>query len=118
MKYIEEFRNGQAARAIANQISTEVRPDRTYNLMEFCGGHTHAIYRYGIQHLLPKNIHMIHGPGCPVCVLPIARIDSAIYLAEQPNVILCSYADMMRVPGSNRTSLLNAKAQGADVRLV
>ena len=86
--------------------------------MEFCGGHTHAISRYGLEDLLPKNVRMIHGPGCPVCVLPAGRIDMAILLAEQPNVTLCIYGDLMRVPGSRRSSPIAAKAQGADVRMV
>ncbi|MBF0169192.1 MAG: hydrogenase formation protein HypD, partial [Alphaproteobacteria bacterium] len=83
-----------------------------------CGGHTHAIFRYGIQDLLPKNVRMIHGPGCPVCVLPMGRIDGALHLAKQPGVILASYGDMLRVPGSGRDSLLKAKAQGADIRMI
>jgi hydrogenase expression/formation protein HypD len=86
--------------------------------MEFCGGHIHAIFRYGVQDLLPPQVRMIHGPGCPVCVLPMGRIDNAIWLARQEGVILCTYGDMMRVPGGSRTSLLKAKAQGADVRMV
>lgn len=118
MKYIEDFRNGEFAKALSNQIALHAHPDRHYQLMEFCGGHTHTIHRYGLPSLLPKNVEMIHGPGCPVCVLPIARIDKAIALASIPNVILCSYGDMLRVPGSNRHSLLKAKAEGADVRMV
>lgn len=118
MKYISEFRNGNLAKALARQISSIVDRDRHYKFMEFCGGHTHAIHRYGIPSLLPKNVEMIHGPGCPVCVLPIKRIDSAIALAKLPNVIFCSYADMLRVPGNDRKSLLKAKAEGADVRMV
>lgn len=118
MKYINEFRDGQLANALANQIKAEANPNRRYQLMEFCGGHTHAIHRYGIPSLLPSNIEMIHGPGCPVCVLPIARIDYAIALSEQPNVIFCSYGDMLRVPGTNQDSLLKAKARGADIRMV
>ncbi|OIP09581.1 MAG: hydrogenase formation protein HypD [Betaproteobacteria bacterium CG2_30_59_46] len=118
MKYIDEFRDGALARKLAADIRREAQPDRTYGLMEFCGGHTHAIFRYGVQGLLPDNIHMIHGPGCPVCVLPIGRVDSAIELARRPDVILCSYGDMLRVPGSNRMSLLKAKAGGADVRMI
>ena len=81
MKYIDEFRDGELARGIARRIAAEAQPGRTYNLMEFCGGHTHAISRYGIKDLLPAGINMIHGPGCPVCVLPIGRIDNAIELA-------------------------------------
>lgn len=86
--------------------------------MEFCGGHTHAIFRYGIPDLLPDNVNMIHGPGCPVCVLPISRLDMAIELAVSHGVILCSYGDMMRVPGSRKRNLLKARAAGADVRMV
>ncbi|MBZ0095395.1 MAG: hydrogenase formation protein HypD [Sulfuricella sp.] len=118
MKYIDEFRDGALARKLAADIRREAHPDRSYSLMEFCGGHTHAIFRYGIQDLLPDNVRMIHGPGCPVCVLPIGRVDSAIRLAKTPGVILCSYGDMLRVPGSDRVSLLKAKAAGADVRMI
>jgi hydrogenase expression/formation protein HypD len=118
MKYISEFRDGKMAQLIAEKIKRTVEPNRHYAIMEFCGGHTHAIHRYGITSLLPKNIELIHGPGCPVCILPIARIDYAIALAELPQVILCSYGDMLRVPGSDQYSLLKAKAKGADVRMV
>jgi hydrogenase expression/formation protein HypD len=86
--------------------------------MEFCGGHTHAIARYGLEDLLPENVRMIHGPGCPVCVLPVGRMDDAIKLAHRPDVTLCTYADLMRVPSSNGMSLLKAKAAGADIRMV
>ena len=86
--------------------------------MEFCGGHTHAIFRYGVQDLMPDNVQFVHGPGCPVCVLPIGRIDNAIQLAEAHGAILCSYGDMLRVPASGRRSLLKAKAAGADIRMV
>lgn len=118
MKYIDEFRQKGVARDLAATIAKEVQPDRIYNIMEFCGGHTHAIFRYGIQDLMPDNVNFIHGPGCPVCVLPIPRIDSAIELAERHGVILCSYGDMMRVPASRKRSLIKAKAAGADVRMV
>lgn len=118
MKYISDFRNGKFAQGIAKQIAETVEPHRHYKFMEFCGGHTHAIHRYGIPNLLPKNVEMIHGPGCPVCVLPIKRIDNAIALAQTPNVIFCSYGDMLRVPAGNRRNLLKAKAEGADVRMV
>lgn len=118
MKYIDEFRDGKLARALADAIASEADPGRSYYLMEFCGGHTHAIHRYGVQDLLPDNIHMVHGPGCPVCVLPMGRIDNAIALANKPGITLCTYGDMLRVPGSNTTSLLKAKAEGADVRMV
>jgi len=118
MKYIDEFRDGQRARALADAIAREARADRRYNLMEFCGGHTHAISRYGLADLLPPAIRMIHGPGCPVCVLPIGRIDSAIELSRRPGLVLCTYADTMRVPASGGLSLLQAKARGSDIRMV
>ncbi len=118
MKYIDEFRDGKLAQAIGAAIRREVDPARQYNLMEFCGGHTHAIARYGLPDLLPRNVRMIHGPGCPVCVLPIGRIDNAIEIAAQPNVILCSFGDTLRVPASGQMSLLKAKARGSDIRMV
>lgn len=118
MKYINDFRNGDYAKALANKIAQEVDPQRHYQFMEFCGGHTHTIHRYGLPSLLPNNVEMIHGPGCPVCILPIAIIDKAIYLAQLPNVILCSYGDMLRVPGSKGKSLLKARAEGADIRMI
>ncbi|MEA3413400.1 MAG: hydrogenase formation protein HypD [Pseudomonadota bacterium] len=118
MKYVEEFRRHDLARELAAGIANEVDPGRRYNLMEFCGGHTHAIFRYGVQDLMPSSVKFIHGPGCPVCVLPIGRIDNAIALAEHHGVILCTYGDMLRVPGSGRKSLLKVKAAGADIRMV
>lgn len=118
MKYIEEFRNPELAQHITQQIHAEAHPEQRYKFMEFCGGHTHAIYRYGIPSLLPDNVEMVHGPGCPVCVLAMSQIDKAIALAQQDNMIFCSYADMLRVPGSQQVNLLQAKAAGADVRMV
>ncbi len=118
MKYIDAFRDGTLARRIAHNIAVEVNPHRSYHLMEFCGGHTHAISKYGIADLLPSNIHMIHGPGCPVCVLPMGRLENVIQLAQTPNVILCSYGDMMRLPTAKGNCLLKVKALGADVRMV
>ena len=118
MKYIDEYRDGDLARAMAAAVAREASPDRRYQFMEFCGGHTHAISRYGIEDLLPANVQMVHGPGCPVCVLPIGRIDGAIRLALRPEVTLCTYADLMRVPASAGRSLLKAKAEGADIRMV
>jgi hydrogenase expression/formation protein HypD len=118
MKYIEEFRQKDLAKNLASVIKQEVDPSREYRLMEFCGGHTHAIFRYGVQDLMPDNVKFIHGPGCPVCVLPIGRIDNAIQLAVEHDVILCTYGDMLRVPASKRKSLLKIKAEGADVRMV
>ena len=94
------------------------RPERLYHFMEFCGGHTHAISRYGLEDLLPENVRMIHGPGCPVCVLPISRLEMAIECAQRPNVTLCTYGDLMRVPGAHGSSLLKAKAAGADIRMI
>ncbi len=118
MKYIDEFRDGDLARQIAARIAAEAQPDRRYSFMEFCGGHTHAISRYGVLELLPPNVRMIHGPGCPVCVLPIGRIDLAIRLALEWNVIVCTYGDTMRVPASDGLSLTKAKARGGDIRMV
>jgi len=118
MRYIREFRDGRAGAALARAIATEVRPDRDYYLMEFCGGHTHAIFRYGVQDLLPDNVHLVHGPGCPVCVLAVPRLDMAIRLARRPGVILASYGDMLRVPGSRRQSLLRARAEGCEVAML
>jgi hydrogenase expression/formation protein HypD len=118
MRYIRGFRDGGAAAALARLIAAEVDPTREYHLMEFCGGHTHAIFRYGVEDLLPGNIHLVHGPGCPVCVLAMPRLNAAIDLALQPNVTFVSYGDMVRVPASRKRSLLKARAQGADVRLV
>ncbi len=118
MRHVDEFRRHDLAKTLAAAIRREVDPGRRYNLMEFCGGHTHAIFRYGVQDLMPDNVRFVHGPGCPVCVLPVGRIDNAIRLAQQQGVILCTYGDMLRVPGSGRKSLLKVKAEGADVRMV
>jgi hydrogenase expression/formation protein HypD len=119
MKYVDEFRDGEVAAKLAEAIAREADTGRNYAFMEFCGGHTHAISRYGVTDLLPPNVRMIHGPGCPVCVLPIGRIDMAIRLVlERPEVILCTYGDCLRVPASNQLSLLKAKARGGDVRMV
>ncbi len=118
MKYVDEYRDGELAQGLAAAIAKEARPDRRYHFMEFCGGHTHAISRYGVTDLLPANVRMIHGPGCPVCVLPIGRVDQAIRLALKHNVILCTYGDCLRVPASDGLSLLKAKARGADIRMV
>jgi hydrogenase expression/formation protein HypD len=116
MKFVEEFRDPAAARAMVRSI-TALAGDGEYKFMEVCGGHTHTIYRHGLEHILPSNVEFVHGPGCPVCVIPMGRIDDAMRLAEQPNVIFTTFGDMMRVPGS-KGSLLDAKARGADVRFV
>ena len=118
MKYIDEFRDGDIARKIGARLAEEVQPARQYSFMEFYGGHTHAISRYGIAEMLPPNVRMVHGPGCPVCVLPIGRIDLAIKLALEFGVIVCTYGDTMRVPASGSLSLVKAKARGGDIRMV
>jgi hydrogenase expression/formation protein HypD len=118
MKYVDEFRARDLAEKLAARIAHEAGPERDYHFMEFCGGHTHAIFRYGVQDLMPENVHFVHGPGCPVCVLPVRRLDDAVELAEKHGVILCSYGDMMRVPGTKQRSLIRAKADGADIRMV
>ena len=115
MKFIDEYRQSDLARALADKIAGMT--SQPLKLMEVCGGHTHTIFKYGIEDLLPPNIEMIHGPGCPVCVIPMGRTDDAIMLAQQPGVIFTTYGDAMRVPGS-KISLLDAKAAGADVRMV
>lgn len=118
MKFVDEFRNGDLAKRLAASITREADTGRAYHVMEFCGGHTHAIFRYGVQDLMPANVQFVHGPGCPVCVLPIGRIDNAIELAERHGATVCTYGDMMRVPASERRSLIKAKAAGADIRMV
>ena len=146
MKYVDEFRDGALAQQIGARIRAEAQPGREYRFMEFCGGHTHAIARYGVAELLPPNLRMIHGPGCPVCVLPIGRIDQAIGLALERGAIVCTYGDTMRVPASpwragplpnardplggpdaqrqvrglqdSGLSMMKAKARGADIRMV
>jgi hydrogenase expression/formation protein HypD len=117
MKFAQEFRDGELGRRLAAELPALIEPGRRIKLMEVCGGHTHAIYRYGITDLLPEAVELVHGPGCPVCVLPMGRVDDAIAIAAQPEVILTCFGDMLRVPGSNGT-LLEAKAKGADVRIV
>jgi len=120
MRYLNEFRDPVAARRLVAGIEValaRLKPDRPLQIMEFCGGHTHTIFRYGLHQLLPETVEWVHGPGCPVCVLPRERIDLAIALARQPQVILASFGDALRVPGSEM-SLLQARGQGADVRVV
>ena len=118
MKYVTAFRDPALARTLAAAIARDVRPDHVYRLMEFCGGHTHALARHGVLELLPDAVRMVHGPGCPVCVLPMGRIAQAIALAKQHKVILATYGDTMRVPTIDRESLLSARAAGGDVRMV
>ena len=118
MKYVDEFRDPAIAHRLAQDICAQAREGRTYRFMEFCGGHTHVIFRYGLQELLPQNVEFVHGPGCPVCVLPASRIDAAIAIALNEKVTLCSFGDVLRVPGAKGRTLLSAKAAGADVRMV
>jgi len=116
MKYVDEFRNGNLARRMATEI-TNISKGQKFKFMEVCGGHTHTIFKHGIEDILPENIELIHGPGCPVCVLPMGRIDDAIAIAKTEGTIFTTFGDMMRVPGS-QGSLLDAKAAGADVRFI
>ncbi len=116
MKYVDEYRDPQLARTISAEIA-RLSAGRTLKLMEVCGGHTHTIYKHGVEDVLPRNIDLVHGPGCPVCVLPMGRVDDAIAIARTEGLIFTTFGDMMRVPGS-RGSLLDAKAEGADVRFV
>lgn len=122
MKYVDEFRDPQKAKALLREIhALTTQLDKTSSqplkVMEVCGGHTHSIFKYGLEELLPDSIELIHGPGCPVCVMPRGRLDDAIAIADYPNVILTTFGDTMRVPGSQK-SLLQAKAAGADIRMV
>jgi hydrogenase expression/formation protein HypD len=117
VKYVDEYRDAELGQVLAGEILATVEPGRHYKLMEVCGGHTHSIYKYGIDDLLPANVELVHGPGCPVCVIPMGRVDDGIALAHESGVIFACFGDMLRVPGSEST-LLDAKAEGADVRMV
>ncbi|MDQ3978219.1 MAG: hydrogenase formation protein HypD, partial [Actinomycetota bacterium] len=122
MKFVDEYRDPAAARACVSEITAlagDLAAQRGQHLkfMEVCGGHTHTIYKHGIENVLPPTVELVHGPGCPVCVIPMGRVDDAIAVAQTPGVIFTSFGDMMRVPGST-SNLLEAKAQGADVRMV
>ena len=117
MRFVDEFRSGDLAKRLAERIAALVEPGRHYKLMEVCGGHTHAIYKHGVEDLLPPEVELVHGPGCPVCVIPMGRQDDALAIARRPEVIFTTFGDMLRVP-SSAGSLLDAKAQGADVRMV
>src|SRR5271156_3848660 len=114
MKYVDEYRDPQIALAIAERIAAKVT--RPWVLMEGCGGQTHTLMRYGMEELLPKEVELVHGPGCPVCVTPLEMVDRAIRIASLPDVIFVSYGDMLRVPGS-QSDLFQAKANGAEVRI-
>lgn len=115
MKYVTEYRDADLVKVVIEKIRHTVT--RPWTIMEICGGQTHAIVRHGIDQLLPPEIELVHGPGCPVCVTPLELIDKALEIASQPNVIFCSYGDMLRVPGSGR-DLFSVKASGGDVRVV
>src|SRR5580700_6058831 len=115
MKYLDEYRDIAAAQKLATAIDRVVT--RPWTIMEVCGGQTHTIVKYGIDEILPKEIELVHGPGCPVCVTALEMIDRAHAVASQPGVIFCSFGDMLRVPGS-RGDLLQLKSQGSDVRIV
>jgi len=117
MRFVDEFRDPEMARVLAREIARLADPRRHYKFMEVCGGHTHTIYKHGIEDYLPPNLTLVHGPGCPVCVIPMGRVDDAVHIAAQPEVILTSFGDMMRVPGG-RGSFLDATARGADIRMV
>jgi len=117
MRYVDEFRDPELITKASEEIHRLADPSRQYRIMEVCGGHTHAIYRFGLKDILPENIELIHGPGCPVCVLPMGRIDDGLVIAKEPNTIFAAFGDMMRVPGANG-SPLEHKARGADVRIV
>src|SRR5579871_3644020 len=122
MKYIDEFREPELIARTSDEIRRLADPARHYRLMEVCGGHTHAIYRFGLMDLLPPNIELVHGPGCPVCVLPMGRIDDGLSMLEpaaegEPQVVFTAFGDMMRVPGTNG-SPLEYKSRGKDIRIV
>jgi hydrogenase expression/formation protein HypD len=117
VRFVDEFRDADKAQALAANIAELCEPGRDYKFMEVCGGHTHTIYKHGLEDYLPESLQLVHGPGCPVCVIPMGRVDDAIYIAEQPDTILTSFGDMMRVPGG-RGSFFDSKAQGEDIRMV
>ena len=117
MKYVDEFRDADTARALGARIADLCEPGRRYAFMEVCGGHTHTIYKHGLEDHLPESVRLVHGPGCPVCVLPMGRVDDAIAIAQEPDVIMTAFGDMMRVPGGDG-SFFDAKAAGADIRMV
>jgi hydrogenase expression/formation protein HypD len=116
LRFVDEYRRPELIKSLVTEIERRSE-GRTIKIMEVCGGHTHAIYKHGLEDLLPSSIDLVHGPGCPVCVIPMGRLDDAIAIAREPDVIFTTFGDMMRVP-SSRGSLLDAKAEGADVRFV
>src|SRR6202167_4954791 len=117
MRFVDEFREPELISKTAEEIRRLAGGERHFRMMEVCGGHTHAIYRFGLKDILPENIELIHGPGCPVCVLPMGRIDDGLAIARDSDVIFAAFGDMMRVPGANG-SPFEHKAKGTDVRIV
>ncbi|GAA3120334.1 hydrogenase formation protein HypD [Streptosporangium carneum] len=117
MRFVDEYRDAEKARALSAKITSLCEPGRAYKFMEVCGGHTHTIYKHGLEDYLPEAVTLVHGPGCPVCVIPMGRVDDAIHIAEQPDVVMTSFGDMMRVPGG-RGSFFDSMAQGAEIRMV
>jgi len=117
MRFVDEFRDAEKARALAAKITSLCEPGRHYKFMEVCGGHTHTIYKHGLEDYLPENIQLVHGPGCPVCVIPMGRVDDAIHIARQPDVLMTSFGDMMRVPGSGG-NFFDSNAEGTNIRMV
>ncbi|MGI8312466.1 hydrogenase formation protein HypD [Saccharopolyspora hattusasensis] len=117
MRFVDEYRDADKARALAAEIAALCVPGRQYKFMEVCGGHTHTIYKHGIEDYLPANVTLVHGPGCPVCVIPMGRVDDAIHIARQPDVLMTSFGDMMRVPGSNG-NFFDSNAEDTNIRMV
>jgi hydrogenase expression/formation protein HypD len=117
MRFVDEYRDAGKARALSAKITSLCEPGRQYKFMEVCGGHTHTIYKHGLEDYLPENIELVHGPGCPVCVIPMGRIDDAIHIARQPDVLMTSFGDMMRVPGSGG-NFFDSNAEGTHIRMV
>jgi hydrogenase expression/formation protein HypD len=117
MRFVDEFRDADKARALAAKIAGLCEPGRTYKFMEVCGGHTHTIYKHGLEDYLPSAVQLVHGPGCPVCVIPMGRVDDAIHIARQPDVLMTSFGDMMRVPGSGG-NFFDSNAEGTSIRMV
>ncbi|MEV5703916.1 hydrogenase formation protein HypD [Actinoallomurus sp. NPDC052274] len=117
MRFVDEYRDAEKAQALSAKIASLCEPGRRYKFMEVCGGHTHTIYKHGLEDYLPETITLVHGPGCPVCVIPMGRVDDALHIAEQPDVIMTSFGDMMRVPGG-RGSFFESMAEGSDIRMV
>src|SRR4026208_968047 len=117
MRFVDEYRDAEQAQALATQIAALCEPGRQDQFTEVCGGHTHTIYKHGIEDYLPENITLVHGPGCPVCVIPMGRVDDAIHIARQPDVLMTACGAMMRVPGSGG-NFFDSNADGTNIRMV